>query len=261
MVLYRHELKRSIVSMIIWSSVIAFMLFICVVMYPLMVASIEEMNKMLSEMEGFSEAFGTATLDLGRFIDYFAVECGDSLGLGGALFAAITAINMLAKEEKDGTAEFLLTHPISRKRVITEKLVALSTQIVIFNLAAIVVSVLSILLIGESLDYGRLMLMFLGYFILQIEIAAVAFGLSAFIKKGGVGIGLGLALMCYFMNIVANITEDAEFLKYITPFGYADGASIASSGSIEWKYLLCGIAFAVLGILMAYRKYMKKDIK
>lgn len=261
MVLYRHELKRSIVSMVIWSAVIAFMLFICVIMYPLMQASIGEMNKVFAETEGLSEVFGTAQLDLGEFIDYFAVECGDSLGLGGALFAAITAVNMLSKEEKDGTAEFLLTHPISRKRVITEKLLSLVTQIAIFNFAVVAVSVVSVLIIGENPDYGRLMLMFLGYFIMQLEIAAVCFGLSAFIKKGGVGIGLGTALICYFMNIVADITEKAGFLKYITPFGYANGTEIVSSGAIEWKYLLCGIAFAVFGIFTAYGKYTKKDIK
>ncbi|MER2128192.1 ABC transporter permease subunit [Solibacillus sp.] len=37
------------------------------------------------------------------------------LGLGGGFFAALLGISALADEEKNRTAEFLLTHPISRR--------------------------------------------------------------------------------------------------------------------------------------------------
>ena len=55
-------------------------------------------------------------------LGFYAVECGNILGLGGAFYAALCAATVLSKEEKDKTAEFLLTHPVSRVKIITEKL-------------------------------------------------------------------------------------------------------------------------------------------
>ena len=72
-------------------------------------------------------------LNFGTLVGFYAVEGGNMLGIGGAFFAAITAITALMKEEKERTAEFLLTHPLSRVRVITEKLLSVYAIIVILN--------------------------------------------------------------------------------------------------------------------------------
>ena len=105
-----------------------------------------------------------------------------------------------------------------------------------------------------------MLLLFLAYFILQIEISAVTFGISAYLKGNGLGIGLGIAVLMYFLNIIANLTENAKFLKYLTPFGYTEGADIISSCSIDLKYLAVGIVFTAAGIAAAFLKYGKKDI-
>ena len=86
-------------------------------------------------------------------------------------------------------------------------------------------------------------------------------GISAFLWKGGIGLGLGLAIALYFMNIVANLTSKADFLKYITPFGYADGSEIFSKGALDTCKLLVGLAFTAVGVALAYWKYNQKDIR
>lgn len=43
---------------------------------------------------------------------------------------------------------------------------------------------------------------------------------------GGIGIGLGLATMFYFLNIIANISDKAKIVKYITLFSYTEAADI-----------------------------------
>lgn len=66
--------------------------------------------------------------------------------------------------------------------------------------------------------------------------------------------------MAYFLNIIANISESAAFLKHITPFGYAEGADIVTNGSLDTGLILPGMAFAVLWVAAAYWCYGKKDI-
>lgn len=211
-------------------------------------------------MGGFSAAFGMDKLNFGEFIGFFGVECGNVLGLGGAFFAALTGISALSKEEREHTAEFLLTHPVSRQAVVMQKLVSVIVQIVILNTAAVGITAITTIMIGESPDIKPLALTFTAYLIMQIEIVAICFGISAFIGRGGLGLGLGLAAAFYFLNIIANLTESAEFLKYITPFGYTDSADIIADGRIEIKYLAVGIVMTVIGIGAAFWKYRRKDI-
>jgi len=260
MTLFLHELKRGRLSLLIWSSAIAFMLGICILIYPEMSSQMTEVSDVFADMGSFSAAFGMDQVSFGEFKGYFAIECGNTFGLGGAFFAAILGISMLAKEEKDNTSEFLLTHPISRTRVITEKLFAMTVQIVILNVIVIAVSMLATLIIGESVSVKTFALLFLAYFLLQLEIAFVTFGISSFVKNVGLGIGLGMAILFYFVNIVSNLTDELEFLKYFTPFGFADGASIVADNALNGKYVFVGMIFTAVGILSAFFKYTKKDI-
>ena len=220
----------------------------------------EDVSAMFADMGSFSQAFGMDRINFGEFLGFFGVECGNVLGLGGAFFAALLGISALAKEEKEHTAEFLLTHPVSRTRVITEKLCAVIVQIVIMNLAVIAVTALSVLIIGEEADIKTFALLFLSFFLMQLEVAAVTFGISAFLRRGSLGIGLGLAAVFYFMNIVANLIDETKFLKYITPFGYTESADIIADGALNGGYLAVGMALAAIGVILAFWKYGRKDI-
>ena len=94
-------------------------------------------------------------LNFGTLIGFYAVECGNILGLGGAFYAALCAVSILSKEEKDKTAEFLLTHPVGRKRIITEKLIAVLIQITVLNIIIYALSVGSIAAVGETVPLKR----------------------------------------------------------------------------------------------------------
>lgn len=260
MTILKQELRQGRNALAIWTAVIAFMLGICILIYPEMEDQMSEISGMFSEMGSFSAAFGMDKINFGEFTGFFSVECGNVLGLGGAFFAALIGISALAKEEKEHTAEFLLTHPISRKRTVLEKLCAVLVQLVILNVLAVGVTVLTVFLIGETPDIKTFALLLLAYFILQVEIAAICFGISAFLSKSGLGVGLGMAALFYFLNIIANLTEGAKFLKYFTPFGYTEGSDIIVNGGLEGKYLAVGFIFTAIGIAAAFCRYGKKDI-
>lgn len=260
MTVFKHELRQGRSALIIWTAAISFMLGICIVIYPEMSTQMGDISAMFADMGSFSQAFGMDRINFGEFLGFFGVECGNVMGLGGAFFAALLGISALAKEEKEHTAEFLLTHPVSRTRVITEKLCAVIVQIVIMNLAVIAVTALSVLIIGEEADIKTFALLFLSFFLMQLEVAAVTFGISAFLRRGSLGIGLGLAAVFYFMNIVANLIDETKFLKYITPFGYTESADIIADGALNGGYLAVGMALAAIGVILAFWKYGRKDI-
>ena len=109
-------------------------------------------------------------------------------------------------------------------------------------------------------NLSKTLALLLAYLILQLETAAVCFGISAFLSGSGSGIGLGTAALFYFLNILANLTEELRFLKFITPFSYAEGADIITENSLHLQYLSIGLAAAAISILAAFYWYSKKDI-
>lgn len=260
MTIFLHEIKQNRTAFLIWTLAIALMLLICMIMFPEMNTGMGDITDMFANMGSFTQAFGMDRLNFGDVMGFYALECGNILSIGGGFFAALLGINALAKEEKERTAEFLLTHPVRRRTVVLQKLLSILFELLLMNLFVMAVSALSFTLIGEELAIKEFLLLHGAYTVLQIEIACICFGISAFIRRSGVGAGLGLAALLYFLNIFKNISSQAEFLKYITPFAYAEAADIISDSAIDMHLLALGLLYAAIGIGAAFLKYTRKDI-
>ena len=260
MTVYLNEMKRSLKSLMIWSLAIGAMITVCIAMFPELKNETEKMGNMFADMGSFTEAFGMDKLDFGQLMGFYGIECGNTLGIGGGMFAALAGIAALANEEREHTAEFLLTHPLSRGSVVFQKLLASLTQVVILNIFVVCVSLTISAVVGENFDYDGFILLHLAFLLLQIELCCISFGISAFIRRGGLGIGLGLALAMYFLNLLCNMSENAGFLKYITPYAYADPSRIISETSVDAPLMITGGCIALAGIAAAFIRYGKKDI-
>ncbi|MDD6211553.1 MAG: ABC transporter permease subunit [Clostridiales bacterium] len=261
MTIVKHEWKQGRISFLIWTGSIVLLILICILLYPEMKGEMESVGDIFASMGSFTAAFGMDRLNFGTLIGFYSVECGNILGLGGAFFASLLGISALAKEEKERTAEFLLSHPISRTRVIAEKLAAVLTQIIVMNAIIFVLSVGTIVFIGEEISWKEIILFHTAYLLLQIELACICFGCSAFLRRGSIGIGIGIATLVYFLNLMANMTDRAGFLKYFTPFAYCEGADIVNNGCLDGKLIAIGMVLSLIGIAAAFIHYRKKDIQ
>lgn len=259
--LARHELRQGRTALLVWAAAISFLMAVCVLLYPEMEGDMGELGDMFSSMGSFSEAFGMDQVNFGTLEGFYAVECGNILGLGGAFYAALCAVTMLEKEERGHTAEFLLAHPISRRRILLEKLAASLAQVALLNGAVLAVSLAALAGIGNEVPWKGILLVHLAYFLLQAELVGACFGISAFLRRGGMGIGLGIAAVLYFLQIIANLSQEAGFLKYITPFGYADGTKIVADGCLDLGLVALGMLYGLLGALAADWEYGRKDIQ
>ncbi len=260
MTMIRHELRQGRISFLIWTISISFLLVVCIFLFPEMKGEMDGINEMFSSMGSFTEAFGMDKVSFGTLTGFYAVECGNILGLGGAFFASICAVSALAKEEKEHTAEFLFTHPVSRVRLVTQKLISVLIQVILLNLIVFLLSAACITLIGEPIPWEELGLLHLAYFLLQLELAGICFGISAFLRTGSAGVGLGIAALMYFLNLIANISDRAEFLKFLTPFGYADGTQVVAELCLDGRKVTIGMGVAVVGVLCGMWEYLRKDI-
>lgn len=260
MTIFKKELKQNLLTLCIWSGATAFILFICVLLYPEMSTAMDDMTDLFANMGSFTAAFGMDQISFATLSGFYGVYCGSLLSIGGGFFAAMLGISTLSKEEREHTAEFLLSHPVSRASVLAQKLFATFVLVIAFNLIIVAFSLLGFVCIGEDLPVQEFLLLHLAFILLQIELVCVCFGISAFLRRGGIGIGLGLAALLYFMNLIKNITDQASFLKYLTPFAYAEASEIVASKALNTALLLIGALVTVAAVALGFLKYTKKDI-
>ena len=260
MTLLNHELRMGRKALAIWAVSIGGFVACCVFLFPEMASQMKTVSNIFASMGAFTAAFGLDRLNFGTLTGFYAIECGNILGIGGALFAAMLGSNMLCKEEKEHTAEFLLTHPITRFQVVAGKLGAMLVQTLILNAVVFVMSLASMAAIGEKIPWKELLLLHGANLLVQVELESICFGISAFLRRGGLGIGMGLTICLYFLNLIANLSKQAKFLKYITPFGYAEGADLLTDGCLNPRYLAVGGAFTIIFLAAAFWEYNRKDI-
>ena len=261
MMVFLHEMRQNAKMLAVWSVVIGGMVVLCVAMFPDISAQSEDFTAMFSSLGVFTEVFGMDQLSIGEPLGFFGVECGAVLGIGGAFFAAYLGVRMLSKEESEHTAEFLLTHPVSRAGVVAAKLAAVVVCIVLLNAFVAACSVASFAAIDEAIDWEPFWLFLGAQALMQLELACVCFGASAVLGRGSVGVGLGFAALLYFANIVANLSENAEWLRFVTPFAYTDAADIITDVALDPLLVGLGMAYAVVGLAVAFVVYARKDVR
>lgn len=234
--------------------------FICLFLFPEVKEQISIVNDAMESMEKIVGALGMDYLSLDEITDFYGLVCGMILGIGGGLFAAIKGACILEAEEENNTADFLLTFPISRAAVLTQKLLALFTQVIVLNAVVMGAGLLTARILNESMEMRCFILLHIVYLIMQVEICGICFGISAFVKNGGGSIGAALATVFYLVNMIYNIRGNEGVLKYVTPYAYCGVGRIFLRSKIQMELIGIGIAVSIMGIIAAYFKYTRKDI-
>ncbi|MDE6435375.1 MAG: ABC transporter permease [Lachnospiraceae bacterium] len=259
MVLYMHEMKMNLKSLVIWTICVGGLCFGCILLYTSLEDSIQEIADVYSNMGSMSVALGMDKMSLATLTGFYATEIAMMHGLGGAMFAAILGTGMLSKEEAGHTTEFLNVLPMGRSRIFSQKYLAIVSNIVIFNLVCFILYILGFLLIEGEISGKEIVLYHFAQLVMQIELATVCFMISAFTKKNLMGAGLGLVILMFAADMMCRIIPAIEDVKYITPFYYSNAADIFTEGSIDNVMLGLGLGIIVITFMAAGMRYGKKD--
>ena len=100
----------------------------------------------------------------------------------------------------------------------------------------------------------------LAHLLLQLEIASLCFGLSAFLQRGSIGAGVAIVAVLYFLNLANNLSDKLGCLRYITPYAYAEAAPILDGTGPELAPVLTGMAIAAAALAAGFAHYARKDI-
>ena len=66
--------------------------------------------------------------------------------------------------------------------------------------------------------------------------------------------------MTYFISIIAGLSANLDFLKYISPFKYFDPAALLHEGRIDLGFVLLSVVIVVACMVAALVSYQRRDL-
>ncbi|ALC92185.1 ABC transporter [Bacillus sp. FJAT-18017] len=262
--IFARELKAHLKSLVFWSIGIVFMVISGMGKFSYYEGSGEAVNELISQIpKTLRTVLGFGDFDLTKASGFYGV-----LFLYLVIMATIHAVmlgaNIISKEERDKTTEFLMVKPVSRSRIITFKLLAAIVNVVILNLVTLVSSmaIVNSYASGEEVS-SEIGLLIAGLFILQVMFLVIGTGIAALCKnpKSAASLATTILLGAFILSVIVDMNENLEGLKYITPFKYFDAAQMLNGTGFDAVYVLLSVIIISIMVWVTYIFYRKRDLQ
>jgi len=261
--IYRHEFRIRLKSVIIWSLALTFLIVFFFSLFPVFADQAALMNEFLARYpQELRAAFGMDNMDLATVLGFYSfVFMFVQLCL--AIQASNYGFGLVSIEESELTADFLLSKPVSRRQVMTSKLLAALTSLTLTNVVVWVSSFVAITLFREQREYetGTLLLLLLSIVIFQLFFLSVGLVVSLLVKRVrsvtpyALGLGFGMYVLSAFSGVFGEVT-----LELLTPFKHLDAASIVKYSAYDTPLVLLNAAVTLVALAVSYWLYIRRDI-
>lgn len=260
--IFLHEWKAYRKSVVIWSLSFIAIIVIFMSMYASFANDAESFIKILENYpEAIRNAIGFNQENFFTILGFYSFPLS-FITLCGAIQAMNLGTSIVSKEVREKTAEFLLTKPVSRTKILTAKLLAALVSIVMTNIIYFAAaSFVALQVKTDDFSLNIFILLSLTIFFIQLIFLALGIIISVIVQKikSVLTISLATVFAFYFVGMFSDTTR-YEVKRYFSPFKYFDTAYIMKHSGYETTFLIAGAVLIILAIAASYIVYNKKDI-
>jgi ABC-2 type transport system permease protein len=261
--IFRQEFKMLLRSIGTWTVSIAAVIFVFTSLFSSFAAQAEALKELMDKFPpALLTAFGLTGVDLSTPLGFFGFLY-IFVQLSLAIQAAGYGFGLVSVEEREWTADFLLSKPITRGRVLTSKLLAALAGLLITNLTVWVSSFVFINLSRGDRPYDAGNLAMLLASILPFQLAFLGLGLviSLLVKRirSVIPYSMGLGFGMYVLSVFSDMLGES-FLETVTPFKHFEPNYILQNGAWDWPLAAISFAVIVISIAGSYLLYNRRDI-
>ena len=262
--MFKREMKINLKSFIIWTLILIGLFLVVFLVYPSIVNSdsIQMMDEMMKIFpEEMLKAFNMDISSIDTAFGWLKTEGFVFVLLITGVYSGILGSNILLKEESDKTVEYLNSVPVTRKKIVTTKIICGLLYIIIMVVAIGIFNFIGLSLSGDF-DRKSYLLLSITPIFSSIVIFAICLFLSTFTHKTKktLGISLGIVFASYFLNIISEMSESTEFLKYISIFTLADIRNVIINVSINSVMVALSIGITAVFMILAIIRYDRKEL-
>ncbi len=261
--IYRFELRMKRRSAAIWSLAAVGVTLLYMAFFPTFADQAALLRELMARFpREFLEAFGMSRVDMGTVLGFYSFVFL-FVQLLMAVQASLYGFGLASVEEAEMTADFLLTRPVTRAQVLTSKLLAAATALLLTDLAVWLATpfILHAFRHGQAIDARTLGLMLASLSPFQAIFLAVGVAVSLLVPRvrSVTPYGLGLAFGMYVLAAFSGMAGDVR-LEWITPFKQFDAQSIVLDQTWNLPLASLGLTIALVALAVSYWRYLRRDI-
>lgn len=254
---------RKLVTAIYIFVALAFLLMY-IAMFPSFASQQEQWDQMLKSMPAeMMKAFNLQDYSFVHLENFLSAEL---YSITWPLFLIILAISSagaaLANEVEKGTIEFLLSTPVSRRKLFFSRYLAGAIIVLAFVAVTIYAAIPFARIFDVDVQSTNYFTLVLVAYLFGLATFSISMFLSAiFSDRGKVYfLSAGVIVLMYVANIVATLKEKYADLKYVSFFHYFDAVRILIHNELDkvgiFVFLAVIIVFSIAGIIA----FDKRDI-
>jgi ABC-2 type transport system permease protein len=259
--IFIRELRANRKALIIWS--VCMFLGVLSGMAKYTAYSSGANNDVFEKMPGTMKALlGMGSFDVTAISGFFAFLFSYIVVTAG-IHAVLLGSGIIAKEEQDKTAEYLMVKPVSRTVIITSKLLAALVNIVVVNIVTLISSIVMVAAYNKGKDItGEVMVFFLSMFIIQLIFLSLGALIAAFMRnpKSSGALGAGVLFGCYVISKVTDLTDEVNFLNVFSPFKYFSYYDIINGNGLSFGIAVLSVLLVAVFSASTYMFYRKRDL-
>ena len=255
-----HDSRRAIGW---WSLGLIGTVALMVSVYP----SVRDNPSLNKLVEDYPEAI-KGFLGFGGEVDYVS----GAGYLGSELFAFMLPMLMLvvaigagaravAGEEEQGTLDLLLANPVSRRRLVLEKLAALIVELAALSLVLWVSLLVGTAAVGMDISAGHLLAATISAGLLALAYGCIALCVGATWghRARAIGVAAAAAVAAYLVNALAPLVDTLDPLRKASPF-YHYAASDPLRHGLDAGHVGILLAITVIACALAPIAFDHRDL-
>mgnify|MGYP000085347416 CR=1 FL=1 len=264
--IFRQTLRDNVTGILTWGIGYSALIALVVLLYPIL----ESNNTLLGVVRGLGLLGGANNAlnpqNLASFGGYLSVEALTWAPLVLSVYVIPQALNAVAREEERGTLDILLSTPLPRWRLLTEKAMA----IVVSVLAILGIMLLTLIVTTqatEGVDFP-ISLAVAGIwhiFPILLAILAAALLLSVTVRSSRAAGGWAALFVVgsYFVralgDLYGNGVDWLHTLSQFSIFGYYRSITVLNRG-VQWNLDLPLLVTAAVLFVLALIQFRRRDI-
>lgn len=261
--MFKKELKNNFKSLMIWAVILSSFFVMIFVIYPTVIDKMDP-KLMQSYIESLpKELIKMMNLDISDIMSafgWFTSKGFSMLILIGGMYAAILGGNIFLKEENDGTINYLLSKPISRRKIVTNKIMVGLCNITLLMLFTYVINLIGFNIIGDY-NFKVLSLLYITCLLATYAIFGLCLCISSFFRKNKVmnSIAIGFVFFSYILQMIGMLAESVSWIKYLSVFEIAPVAYIVENSAIQPLSIIVSALIIIGSLAVAFYQYDKKE--
>ena len=177
------------------------------------------------------------------------------------IFAITTGARLIAGEEESGELELEASAPVSRSRVLAERVAVLAVSVVALVAAVTLVCWVLIVALDMDVPFDRLLAGSAGLLLLALGFGFVALAVGAALGRRGPALGVAavIAVLAFVFDALGPVVE-LQWMSEVSPFYWFLGNDPLIRG-FDWPGLAKLVVVPLVAIAVAAASFPRRDLR